>query len=198
MKKLYRRTLATACTVMALATSACGSSVAGSPGPTPSEITAATVTAAFNNSKMKSAHFRLVGTLIKKPSYLPVTGDGVIQLAPREALLMNLRIQTYGSQGILKMQEVTIAGRYYTRIGNGAWTSKPSKNSPTKPTSYVGEETVAGSNVWHTRSVAPGSIYDMWIRESDGYVVQLALAQANGNFTMTFDSYNKSPVIRVP
>jgi hypothetical protein len=200
MKKLYRRTLATACTVVALATTACGSSsvadTAG--GPTPSPVTAATVSAALNHSKMKSGHFRLIGTLIKQPSYFPVTGNGVLQLAPREGFLMNLSVQTYSSQGTVKMQSISIGGKDYSRVGNGAWASKPSKNSPTKPSSYIGEETVAGSKVWHARSVAPGSIYDMWIRESDGYIVQLALSLATGNFTMTFDSYNKSPAIRAP
>jgi hypothetical protein len=198
MQKLYRWTLATTCTLVVLATTACGSSVAGTPGPTPSPITADSVRAAFDNSKMKSAHFKLQGTLIKKPSYYPVTGDGVIQLAPREAFQMNLRVQTYASLGVLKIQEVTIGGKDYTRVGTGAWSSKPASDSPTMLTSYMGEETLAGTNVWHARSTAVHSTYDVWVRESDGYIVQLALAGTTGNFTMTFDSYNKSPVIRIP
>ena len=198
MQKIYLQTLATACTVVALATSACGSSDAGAPGPIPSPITADSVRAAFDNSKMKSAHFKVQGTLIKKPGYYPVTGDGVFQLVPREALQTNLRVQTYTSAGVLKIQEVNIVGRLYTRVGTGRWTSKASSDSPMTLTSYVGEETLAGTTVWHARSVTAHSTYDVWVRESDGYIVQLALAQANSNLTMTFDSCNKSPAIAIP
>jgi hypothetical protein len=38
----------------------------------------------------------------------------------------------------------------------------------------------------------------MWIRESDGYIVQLALSGTSGDYTMNFDSYNKSPLIPTP
>ena len=61
----------------------------------------------------------------------------------------------------------------------------------------MGEETLAGNTVWHARSNAAGNTDDIWVRESDGQIVQLAFSGASGNFTMTFDSYNKSPVISV-
>lgn len=147
---------------------------------------------------MKSAHFKLHGTMIKKPGYYPVTGDGIIQLAPREAFLMNLRVQTYSSLGVLKIQEVSVGGKDYSRVGTGGWSSKRSTASPTAPTSYVGEEILAGTSVWHARSTALHSTYDMWIRESDGYILQLVYSGASGNFTMIFDSYNKSPLIPTP
>lgn len=198
MQELYRRTLATAGALAALATTACGASVAGAPAPTPTVVNAASVQTAFDHSTMKSAHFKLHGTLIHKPSYFPVTGDGVIQLAPREAFLMNLRIQTYSSLGVLKIQDVTVGGKDYTRIGSGGWSSKPTTSSATTPTSYVGEEIMGGVSVWHARSTAVHSTYDMWIRESDGYIVQLALSGTSGDYTMNFDSYNKSPLIPTP
>jgi hypothetical protein len=147
---------------------------------------------------MKNAHFRIHGTLIRKPSYYPVTGDGILQLAPREGLKMTILVQTYTSLGVLKIQEVTIGGRLYTRLGNGRWTSKPTTDSPTTPTSYVGEEIMSGTAVWHARSVGAGTAYDVWIRESDGYIVQLVFKSSSGTLTMTFDSYNKSPAIAIP
>jgi len=55
-----------------------------------------------------------------------------------------------------------------------------------------------GTPVWHARSSTTASAYDAWIRESDGYMVKISLAQATGNLSMTFDSYNKSPVITKP
>jgi hypothetical protein len=194
----YRRTLATAAALVALAGSACGSPVADTSGPTPSPITAATVRAAFEHSTMKSAHFRFSGTLIKKPGYYPVTGDGILQLVPRDALKMNFRVQTYTSAGVIKIQEVAIGGRLYIRTGSGGWSSKASSGSVTSLTSYVGEETLAGASVWHAQTASKGNIYDLWVRESDGYIVQLTYTSASGNLTMTFDSYNKSPVVAVP
>jgi hypothetical protein len=203
VQSIYRRTLATAGAVVALATAACGSPIAGlvstpDTTSTASPVTADSVRAAFDNSKMKSAHFRLYGTLIKKPTYFPVTGDGVFQLRPREALQMNIRVQTYSTLGVLKIQEVTIGGRLYSRIGNGRWTSTRTSDSPTMLTDYVGEETLAGTKVWHARSTTASSTYDIWIRETDGYPVQLMFAGTSGTFHMTFDSYNKSKVIAKP
>lgn len=198
MQGFYRRTLATAGALVALATIACGSSVYGTPGPASNTVTADSVRAAFDKTNMKSAHFKLHGTLIKKPGYYPVTGDGVLQLRPREGLQMTLRVQTYSSQGVLRIQEVIIGGRIYTRAGTGRWTSKRSSDSLTTVTSYVGDEIIAGTSVWHARSTSGSYVNDIWIRESDGYIVKLDYTSASGNFTMTFDSYNKSPVINVP
>ncbi len=183
---------------VALAAAACGSSVADTPGPTASPVTAATVTAAFDNSNMKSAHFKLQGTMVHKPGYYPVSGDGVFQLVPGEALQLNLRVQTYTSLGVLKISEVIIGGRLYTRVGTGRWTSQATTDSPATLTSYVGEETLSGTSVWHARSTSRYNTYDMWVRESDGYILQLTYASASGNLTMTFDSYNKSPIIKKP
>ena len=38
----------------------------------------------------------------------------------------------------------------------------------------------------------------MWIRETDGYIVQLVDVSKSGNLTMDFDSYNKSRAIAKP
>ena len=65
-------------------------------------------------------------------------------------------------------------------------------------TTYVGEEIISGAAVWHARSVSGKSTYDIWIRESDGYIVQLKFAGTSGTFTMDFFSYNKSPIIVAP
>ena len=195
----WLRTLATAGALVALASTACGSpSAADTPGPTPTPVTADSVRLAFDNSTMKSAHFKVTGTLIVKGNYLPVTGDGVVQLRPSEAFKINMSVQTYTSLGVLKMQSVSIGGRDYTKLGTGHWTSKPSTSSPTSLTTYVGEEIMNGTPVWHVRSGTNANTYDAWIRESDGYMVKISLAQAVGNLTMTFDTYNKSPVIVKP
>jgi hypothetical protein len=194
----FRRTTATAGVAVLLATAACGSDVAGTPGPTTTPVTADTVRAAFDSSTMKNAHFRLHGTFIVKRNYFPLTGDGVLQLAPREAVAMTFQIQTYSSQGVLKFQVVTIGGRAYLRVGSGRWTSKPSTGSMVTITSYVGEEIMSGTAVWHVRSVSVGDTNDIWIREADAYIVQLVDVGTSGTMTMDFDSYNKSRAIAKP
>ena len=180
MQDSYRRTLATAGAVIALAAAACGSSVADTPGPTPSPVTADSVRAAFDNSTMKNAHFNLSGTVIKKPSYYPVTGDGVLQRTPREALLMNLRVQTYTSMGVLKIQEVTIGGKLYTRVGTGRWTSQRTTDSPVAPTTYVGEEIIDGTMVWHARSAAAISTPETTFRPDPSSALPVRRADRHG------------------
>ena len=183
---------------MALAVTACGAPVAANPVPTPTPVTGDTVRAAFDNSGMKNAHFRLHGTLIVKGTYFPVTGDGVFQLVPKAALATNFRIQTYSSVGVVKFQEITIGGRLYSRAGTGRWTSKPETGSPFTITSYIGEEIIGGAGVWHVQSTAAGTTTDSWIRESDGYIVQLTVKSKTGTMILEFDSYNKSKVITKP
>jgi hypothetical protein len=192
------RLLALAGTVMTLTATACGSDVAGTAGPTPIPVTADTVRAAFDSSTMKNAHFKLHGTFIVKRNYFPLTGDGVFQLAPREAVSMTFRIQTYSSQGLLKFQVVTIGGRAYLRVGSGHWTSKPSTGSMVTITTYVGEEIISGNAVWHVRSVSGSDTNDIWIREADAYIVQLVDVSPSGTMTMDFDTYNKSRAIAKP
>jgi len=198
VRERYRRILAAGGFFVTLATTACGSDVAATPGPTPASVTADTVRAAFDSSTMKNAHFRLHGTFIVKRNYFPLTGDGVLQLAPREAVAMTFRIQTYSSQGLLKFQVVTVGGRAYLRVGSGRWTSKPSTGSMVTITSFVGEEIMSGTAVWHVRSVSGGDTNDIWIRETDAYIVQLVDVSTSGTMTMDFDSYNKSRAIAKP
>jgi hypothetical protein len=194
----YRWTLATVGVGLVLATTACGTADAGTPGPTPTPVTADTVSAAFDSSTMKNAHFRLHGTFIVKRNYFLMTGDGVLQRVPREALAMTFLVQTYSSLGLLKFQVVTVGGRAYMRVGSGRWTSKPSTGSMMTITSYVGEEIMSGTAVWHVRSASGGDTNDIWIREADAYIVQITVASKSGNLTMDFDSYNKSRAIAKP
>ena len=200
VQELYRRTLAIAGTAVVLATAACGSPVAGAPVASPAgPVTADSIRAAFTSSTMDSGHFRLHGTLIKNRVYFPTTGNGVLQLRPTEALLVNLSIQTFGTPPLLKTTEITIGGKLYSRIGAGHWSSKAaSGNSIVTITTYVAEEIISSVGVWHVRSVDGKSTYDIWIRESDGYLVQLKFAGASGGFTMEFFSYNKNPIIVAP
>jgi hypothetical protein len=147
---------------------------------------------------MDNAHFTLHGTLMKNRTfYYPITGNGVLQLRPVEALATSIYPQNYGSHAT-KIQRVSIGGRLYTRNGTGRWTSAPTPVSLTAITSYVGEEIINGTAVWHARTEAGRTTYDLWLRESDGYIVQVKYAGVGGTYTMIFDSYNNSPEIAAP
>jgi hypothetical protein len=182
---------------VALTGSACGT-VVTSNLPSPSPVTADAVRAAVDKSTMTSAHFVVTGRFQVGIDHDPVSGDGVVQRVPTEAFALNLTIQAAGRK--LAFQEVTIGGRDYTRAGTAKWTSKPSSSnvSPTAPTVYVGEEYMSGSWTWHARSTDSSTTYDVWVRESDGYLVLLTLNQPSYFVSMSFDSYNKSPVIKAP
>jgi hypothetical protein len=198
IKELYRRTLAIVVAAVAVATTACGSPIAVASKPTSGPVTADSVRMAFSNSTMDNAHFRLRGTLVKNRTYYPFTGDGIYQLRPVEALLMNINLQTYSGHGATRMQDVTINGRLYTRTGTGKWTSTPTIISPVAVTSYIGEEIIDGKAVWHAQSAAGRTTYDLWIRESDSYIVQIKYGGVSSTFTMIFDSYNTSREITTP
>jgi hypothetical protein len=196
---MVRRALVIAALGPLAVTTACSGGIFGSV-PSPSPVTAASVRAAVDNSTMDNAHFRVTGTLGIQGNHFPVTGDGVLERNPTTALSLNLTVQTNTRAGNLTVQEVEIGGQIYTRTGNGKWTSAPetSTSSPTAPTTYVGEESIAGTMTWHAQAAQNGSTYDIWVRETDGYIVFLQYTTTASVFTMHFDKYNESPLITVP
>ena len=193
---MVQRALVTAALFVLGLTTACGGAIFGDV-PSPSPVTAATVRAAVDNSTMENAHFRATGTLGRQGSHYPITGDGVLQKSPTTALSLNLTVQ--GNTNIT-VHEVVIGGRTYTRTGSGKWTSVPDTStiSPTAPTTYVGEEAIAGTMTWHARTAENGLTYDIWVRETDGYIVYIQFTDPASALTMNFDTYNKSPVITAP
>ncbi|HET7467340.1 MAG TPA: hypothetical protein VFL29_11785 [Candidatus Dormibacteraeota bacterium] len=180
-------------------TTACGGALFGNV-PSPSPVTAESVRAAVDNSTMKNAHFRVTGKFIVQGQSLSVTGDGVLQKSPASAIEMTLTVQPTGGGRTLVVQEISVAGRDYSRVNSGKWTSAPesTNSSPTTPDTYVGEETIAGTVTWHARSTNSGKTYDIWVRESDGYIAYLQFTDASSVLTMTFDTYNQSPPITAP
>ena len=148
---------------------------------------------------MMNAHFLVTGTIGVQGDHYPVTGDGVLQKSPTSALKMDLTVQGNGGT-TLSVHEVDVGGRTYTRVGNGKWTSTAdtSTSSPTTPTKYVGEENIGGILTWHAQSAESGNTYDIWVRETDGYIVYLQYTTTTSTFTMHFDTYNKSPAVTAP
>ncbi len=196
---MLRRALVTVALGLVAVTTACSGGIFGDV-PSPSPVTAASVRAAVDNSSMDNAHFRVTGTLGIQGSHYPVTGDGVLEKNPTTALSLNLTVKTNTRAGNVTVQEVEIGGMIYTRTGNGQWTSAPETStfSPTAPTTYVGEEDIGGTTSWHARSADKGSTYDIWVRETDGYIVYLSFTDSKSMLTMNFDTYNQSALITVP
>jgi len=196
---MVRRALETAPLGLLALTAACGGAFFADV-PSPSPVTASTVRAAVDNSDMKNAHFLATGTLGIQGNHYQITGDGVLEKSPTNALSLNLTVQTNTRAGNLTVQEVVIGGRTYTRTGNGKWTSVPDTStiSPTAPTTYVGEEVIGGTMTWHASTAENGSTYDIWVRETDGYIVYLQFTDPKSALTMHFDTYNQSPLITVP
>ncbi len=196
---MLRRALVTVALGLVAVTTACSGGIFGDV-PSPSPVTAASVRAAVDNSSMDNAHFRVTGTLGIQGSHYPVTGDGVLEKNPTTALSLNLTVKTNTRAGNVTVQEVEIGGMIYTRTGNGQWTSAPETStfSPTAPTTYVGEEDIGGTTSWHARSADKGTTYDIWVRETDGYIVYLSFTDSKSMLTMNFDTYNQSALITVP
>ncbi len=196
---MLRRAPVTAALGLLALTTACGGAIFGNV-PSPSPVTAATVRAAVDNSDMLNAHFRATGTLGIQGSHYPITGDGVLEKSPTTALSLNLTVQTNTRAGNLTVQEIVIGGRTYSRTGNGKWTSVPDTStiSPIAPTKYVGEELIAGTITWHASTAENGNTYDIWVRETDGYIVYIQFTDSKSALTMNFDTYNQSALITVP
>jgi len=196
---MVRRALTTASFGLLVLTTSCSGGLFGDV-PSPSPVTAASVRSALDNSGMKNAHFRVTGTLGIQGNHFPVTGDGVLEKSPTTALSLNLTVKTNTRAGNLTVQEVDIGGTVYTRVGNGQWSSAPdtSTSSPVVPTTYVGEESIAGTVTWHAQAAQNGTTYDMWVRETDGYIVYLSYTDTKSALNMSFDTYNESPLITVP
>jgi len=196
---MVRRALVTVALGLLAVTTACSGGLFGDV-PSPSPVTAASVRAAVDNSSMDNAHFRVTGTLGIQGGHDPVSGDGVLEKNPTTALSLNLTVKTNTRAGNVTVQEVEIGGMIYTRTGNGQWTSAPETStfSPTAPTTYVGEEDIGGTTTWHARSADKGSTYDIWVRETDGYIVYLSFTDSKSMLSMNFDTYNRSALITVP
>ena len=195
---MYRGALvAAACGLLALST-ACGGVLFGSV-PSPSPVTAASIRDAVDNSTMKNAHFRVTGKFIVQGQYVSVNGDGILQKSPASAIEMTLTVEA-ASGRTLVVEEISANGRDYSRVNSGKWSSSPETNgsSPTTPDTYVGEETIAGTVTWHARSTNAGKTYDIWVRESDGYIAYLQVTDPSSVLTMTFDTYNQSPLVTAP
>src|SRR5256885_5462458 len=100
---MVRRALATAPLGLLALTAACGGAFFADV-PSPSPVTASTVRAAVDNSNMQNAHFLATGTLGIQGNHYQITGDGVLEKSPTNALSLNLTVQTRSEEHTSELQ----------------------------------------------------------------------------------------------
>lgn len=63
----------------------------------------------------------------------------------------------------------------------------------------VNEESIGTAKAWRIEADAPDGLAQVWIRQSDGFLLQYKLTSADGSYHMfTFDRFNISPTINLP
>ncbi len=165
--------------------------------PTPSEILAKP-----SHSGMKDGHFKISGHLTSGAYTADVTGDGTMILQPTYALSM--RVQGSIGQLPFAVQEIDVNGKSYSRVGSAKWTESEAKNEPGNPSGatdarVVGEESLAAGKSWHIRATSSsGQPFDVWVRESDGYLAKYAGATDSGSISIEFDRYNTGATVSPP
>lgn len=179
-----------------VASASVGLSGCGGP-PTAKEILAKPA-----NSDLKDAHVRVTGHLASGAFSIDVTGDGVFIVKPNSAT--DLRLQ--GSLGAIPIaiEDLTIDGKDYRRIGSDKWTVTPAGSGNTwadaKDASLVGEENLQSGKAWHVKATGTdGKAFEVWVRETDGYPLKLIGALGDsGTITMVFDKFNTGATISAP
>jgi Domain of unknown function (DUF4352) len=165
--------------------------------PTPADILAKP-----SHSSMKDGHFKLSGHLTSGAYATDLTGDGVMILQPNYASSMHLQ----GSIGALPfaLQTIDINGKSYSRVGSDKWTEANAQSEPGNPNGasgakLIGEDGLPVGKSWHVRATGPsGQQFDVWVRESDGYLVKYSGGTDSGSITLEFDRYNIAPTVAAP
>jgi hypothetical protein len=149
---------------------------------------------------MQDGHFKVTAVILNGATHINGTGDGVLALKGTVGFKMNVQVNS----GLLNVgvDLISVGGKQYERIGNGAWTvtsdsASPGNASHGTPT-YVGESQIGSDKAWHIRSKQSGTTYDEWVRESDGYLLKYAWQSDSGSFTMDFDQFNIGADITAP
>jgi Domain of unknown function (DUF4352) len=165
--------------------------------PTPSEILAKP-----SQSSMKDGHFRISGHITSGAYASDVSGEGTMVMQPRYAFSMRLQ----GSIGQIPfaVQQVDVNGKSYSRVGSAKWTKSDARNEPGNPSGaraarLIGEESLSAGKSWRVRAVnSSGQTFDMWVRESDGYLVKYAGTSDTGSISIEFDRYNTGETVSAP
>lgn len=196
------------------------------------------------HSTMQGANFTVSGggstTLGGLQTFVSFAGNGQIVLAP-QAYTMHLTIKMSGQSlsGQVTFDQIAVDGKAYARaqeqftgLGSagsdkyGVGASVPLIPSQIANLKTVGQETVDSFKCWHVSGTAialgsaaasgasGGPAEDVWIRESDSYIVRMQVGALPGvglpasgsllggsggvTYTLDFGSYNNRVTIAPP
>jgi hypothetical protein len=115
-------------------------------------------------------------------------------------------------QNPVKLEFTSVSGTDWWRItalpGPGNWHSTPSAPDVADPISLwpaltsprlVDSLPLKNTPSWHVSAEAGTSSFDLWVRQSDGYPLQIITLEAGGkSFTYDFFAYNTGATISAP
>lgn len=130
-------------------------------------------------------------------------GDGTVVFKPRTAMSFRLRTRPGSMPGELDVVEVD--GTTYQRAAADQKWQRSSAPAPdptwagaTDPR-LLGEDAVGGDRAWHLKATRGGSPVEMWVRESDGYPLQVVTGNGTGTvFRFVYDRFNAAGDVVAP
>jgi len=153
---------------------------------------------------MKDGHFTVKAHVTSGALTVDLTGDGTMVLKPKYGVSFHLQ----GSVGQLPiaLDEITVDGQSYSRLGSQKWSQSTSQSEPgnsgsnPKNAKLAGEDSLSTGKSWHIQATDSTSNqpFDMWVRESDGYLVKYAGSLATGTISLEFDKYNTGATVSAP
>lgn len=164
--------------------------------------TAAEILAKPANSNMRDGHFKMSGHISSGTFTTEISGQGVLTLKPHYAMSMQMQ----GSLGQLAFtaQSIDIDGKSYSRTGSEKWTQSQAKAQPgmtsgTTNAKLIGEENLSVGKTWHVRGTdSSGRPVDIWVRESDGYMVKYSGSTDGASIALEFDQFNTGTTVTAP
>lgn len=173
-----------------------GAAVGCSLQPSPSELWGRPL-----QSSARNAHATITAT--SGASGTALQGDGVVVFKPRTAMSFRLRTRPGASPGELDVLEVD--GITYQRGAtdqkwqhSSAPAPDPTWTGGTNPR-LLGEATVGGDRAWHLQATRGAAHVEMWVRERDGYPLQVLTSNGTGTvFRFVYDQFNTASGVAAP
>jgi hypothetical protein len=181
--------------------------------PTPQAILARPLASSWHD-----AHFRVTESISSPYGLRSASGTGLLTLHPL-AIRYTLTANPPLDGAIFEFS--SLAGTDYSRVtmnlGPGPWHSSPSTWVLSNPSRWatlqhptlLNTPTLATSSTWHvsataivtdpTTSATTTSVVELWVRQSDGYPLQLSTRDADTTtFLYQFDRFNTGDSVSVP
>jgi len=152
-------------------------------------------------SGARSAHATITATGAGNGETLQ--GDGTVIFKPRTAMSLSLRTRVGSLPGELDV--LLVDGVTYQRAAvdqkwqrSSAPPPDPTWTGATEPR-LVGEDAVGGDLAWHLRATRRGSPVEMWVRERDGFPLQVVTRNGAGTvFRFVYDRFNTATTVAAP